>query len=74
MKTDTDYVQEMDITWLLANDWTVRANIAYRKILDSDCSTERIEQIVMQYELNGIERSRVIKALQDLVSLKRLLS
>ena len=74
MKTDTDYVQEMDITWLLANDWTVRANIAYRKILDSDRSTERIEQIVMQYELNGIERSRVIKALQDLVSLKRLLS
>ena len=74
MKTDTDYVQEMDITWLLANDWTVRANIAYRKILDSDRSTERIEQICMQYELNGIERSRVIKALQDLVSLKRLLS
>ena len=74
MKTDTDYVQEMDITWLLANDWTVRANIAYRKILDSDRSTERIEQILMQYELNGIERSRVIKALQDLVSLKRLLS
>ena len=74
MKTDTDYVQEMDITWLLANDWTVRANIAYRKILDSDRSTERIEQIFMQYELNGIERSRVIKALQDLVSLKRLLS
>ena len=74
MKTDTDYVQEMDITWLLANDWTVRANIAYRKILDSDRSTERIEQISMQYELNGIERSRVIKALQDLVSLKRLLS
>ena len=74
MKTDTDYVQEMDITWLLANDWTVRANIAYRKILDSDRSTERIEQIFMQYELNGIERSRVIKALQDLVFLKRLLS
>ena len=44
MKTD---IELMDIKWLLENGWSIKGNLAYRRILHSTNNLERIEQILI---------------------------
>ena len=32
MKTDIELFEEMDIKWLLENGWSIKGNLAYRRI------------------------------------------
>jgi hypothetical protein len=74
IKTDADYVSEMDIQWLLNNGWTVAGNLAYRKLLAGGlpCS-ERIEQLILQYELPDTQVQKIKEALQELIDLRNLI-
>ena len=76
MKSDIEMVAEMDLLWLEQNDWTVKGNLAYRRILESYNSTgvlqqERVEQILMQYECDTLEFAKIQQALKELISLKK---
>lgn len=76
MKTDTEHLSEMDIQWLLNNGWTIPGNLAYRRILESFNQTgvlqqERIEQILMQYQVEEFQIHKIKQVLTELIELKR---
>lgn len=74
MKTDNDFIAEMDIPWLLAHGWTVKGNLAFRRILESgNYGLERIEQIIIQYECSEEEIAKIKEQLQELNDLKQIL-
>lgn len=66
----------MDIPWLINHGWTVPGNLAYRRILHEFNKTrvlqsERIEQILMQYELGSDQIAKIQQSLQELIALKQ---
>ena len=73
MKTDIELIAEMDIKWLLENGWSIKGNLAYRRILDekSTNNLERIEQILMQYECDVQDHNKITQSLRELLELKR---
>jgi hypothetical protein len=73
MKTDIELFEEMDIKWLLENGWSIKGNLAYRRILDEkrERSEERIEQILMQYECDVQDHNKITQSLRELLELKR---
>ena len=70
MKTD---IELMDIKWLLENGWSIKGNLAYRRILDekSTNNLERIEQILMQYKCDVQDHNKITQSLRELLELKR---
>ena len=68
MKTD---IELMDIKWLLENGWSIKGNLAYRRILHSTNNLERIEQILMQYECDVQDHNKITQSLRELLELKR---
>ncbi|EAZ90065.1 ASCH domain-containing protein [Crocosphaera chwakensis] len=75
--SDLNFLAEMDIKWLLENGWTVKGNLAYRRLLEedfSDISKERLEQISIQYELDNNDLQKINSALQRLLEIKQELS
>ena len=73
MKTDIELFEEMDIKWLLENGWSIKGNLAYRRILHekSTNNIERIEQILMQYECDVQDHNKITQSLRELLELKR---
>ena len=73
MKTDVELIAEMDIKWLLENGWSIKGNLAYRRILHekSTNNLERVEQILMQYECDAEDYNKITQSLQELLELKR---
>lgn len=76
---DCKQLQEMDISWLNQNGWTIPGNLAYRRILRDFNETgvlqlERIEQVLMQYELDNDQIVKIKEGLANLIALKRELS
>ena len=73
MKTDVELIAEMDIKWLLSSGWSIKGNLAYRRILHEDVTNnlERVEQILMQYECDAEDYNKVTQSLQELLELKR---
>ena len=73
MKTDIELFEEMDIKWLLENGWSIKGNLAYRRILHekSTNNLERIEQILMQYECDVQDHNKITQSLRELLELKR---
>ena len=73
MKTDIKLIAEMDIKWLLENGWSIKGNLAYRRILHekSTNNLERIEQILMQYECDVQDHNKITQSLRELLELKR---
>ncbi|EAZ88228.1 ASCH domain-containing protein [Crocosphaera chwakensis] len=72
--SDLNFLAEMDIKWLLENGWTVKGNLAYRRLLEedfADISKERLEQISIQYELDSNDLQNIISALQELFEIKQ---
>ena len=68
MKTD---IELMDIKWLLENGWSIKGNLAYRRILHSTNNLERIEQILMQYKCDVQDHNKITQSLRELLELKR---
>jgi hypothetical protein len=73
MKTDIELFEEMDIKWLLENGWSIKGNLAYRRILHekSTNNLEKIEQILMQYECDVQDHNKITQSLRELLELKR---
>lgn len=79
MKSDQDFIDEMDVKWLLSNGWTVKGNLAYRRILESYnkmgvLQAERIEQILMQCECDDKEIRKIKQTLSELIELRTTLA
>lgn len=79
MKTDFELIQEMDLEWLHQNGWTVKGNLACRRIIETrreirprEILTEEIEQIFMRYNLNEKEIVKVQSAFDNLMDIARL--
>ena len=76
---DYQQLQEMDVSWLTQNGWTIPGNLAYRRILRDFNQTgvlqlERIEQVLMQYQLDDAQIAKTKEELANLIALKRELS
>jgi 3-methyladenine DNA glycosylase Tag len=65
---------EMDADWLLNHGWTTDSNLAFRHLIHeynltkSTPQLERIEQILMQYNVVS-HREKIISALKNFVDL-----
>jgi hypothetical protein len=74
--------ETLDIDWLLSNGWTIPGNLAYRHILRErrqcrlegrSMGTERIEQIIMQYDCLD-QTPKIVEALKELIEIKKAFS
>jgi hypothetical protein len=77
IKTDIELLGEMDLNWLLENGWSIRGNLALRRILEKYnnekvLNTELIEEVLMRYECDEKDYAKITESLEDLVLLKKL--
>jgi hypothetical protein len=68
MKTDIELLGEMDVNWLLENGWSIKGNLALRRIVERYIATgilkdEEVEETLMRYECDESDCSKIMESL-----------